>query len=90
MERRDTAFDRCHAFCLIVLSSSALQLGIARSLALVVNVISVLGPAFVFLAHQFVDRLAFSGPTLACIALFSVSAGVAIGLRTSEDLCGRS
>ncbi len=78
------------AFVLIVLPSFALQLGIALSPALAVNVIRALGPDLVFAAQQLDDRLTFSGPTLACIILFSVSPAVASGLRTSDELRGRS
>lgn len=78
------------AFVLIVLPSFSLQLGIARSGALAVNVIRALGPAFVFVAQQFDDRMTFSGLTLACICLFSISTVVASGLRTSDALRSRT
>ena len=58
------------AFVLIVLLSFGLPLGIARSPPLAVNGIRVLGPAFVFAAQEFDNRLLFSELTLACIALF--------------------
>ena len=48
--------------------------------------VGLLGPAFVFAAQQFDDRLMFSGPVLGCILLFSVSTVVASGLRASDEL----
>ena len=77
-------------FVLIVLPSFALQLEITRSPPLAVNIIRAHGPAFVFTAQEFENPLTFSGLNLVCIALLSVSAGVASGLRTSDGLRGRS
>lgn len=58
------------AFGLIVIPSYFLQLGIARTSPLAVNVIRSLGPIFVFAVQQFDGRLRFSGATLSCILAF--------------------
>jgi len=58
------------AFGLIVIPSLFLQLGIARTSPLTVNVIRALGPTFVFAAQQFDGRLQFSGATITCIFAF--------------------
>ncbi|MBG03382.1 MAG: hypothetical protein CMM59_04820 [Rhodospirillaceae bacterium] len=74
------------AFALIVIPSFSLQLGIARSSPLSVNVIRAMGPVFVFAAQQLDDRLSFSSATLLCILLFSISASAASGLRAHAEL----
>ncbi|MED6310005.1 MAG: hypothetical protein VX624_08915, partial [Pseudomonadota bacterium] len=71
---------------LIVIPSFSLQLGIARSSPLSVNVIRAMGPVFVFAAQQLDDRLSFSSATLICILLFSISASAASGLRAHAEL----
>ena len=58
------------AFGLIVIPSYSLQLGVARTSPLAVNVMRSLGPIFVFAAQQFDGRLRFSGATLSCILVF--------------------
>jgi drug/metabolite transporter (DMT)-like permease len=77
------------AFALIVIPSFSLQLGIARSTPLTVNVIRALGPVFVFAAQTFDDRLGFSGATLVCIAAFSLATMIASGLRTRREIADR-
>lgn len=62
------------AFALIVIPAYVIQLGIARTSPLAVNVIRALGPVSVFAFQQIDGRLQFSGATLACITLFCVSA----------------
>ena len=74
------------AFALIVIPSFSLQLGIARSSPLSVNVIRAMGPVFVFAAQQLDDRLSFSSATLICILLFSISASAASELRAHAEL----
>jgi hypothetical protein len=74
------------AFVLIALPSFFLEMGVARSSPLAVNVIRALGPAFVFAAQQLDGRLTFSGATLACIVAFSVFAGLASVLRATAEL----
>ena len=59
------------AFVLIVVPSFCLQLGVARTSPLAVNVMRALAPVCVFAVQQVDDRLHFSGPSLACIAAFS-------------------
>jgi drug/metabolite transporter (DMT)-like permease len=58
------------AFGLIVIPSYFLQLGVARTSPLAVNVMRSLGPIFVFAAQQFDGRLSVSGATLSCILAF--------------------
>lgn len=58
------------AFGLIVIPSYFLQLGIARTSPLTVNVMRSLGPIFVFAVQQLDGRLRFSGATLSCILAF--------------------
>ncbi|MDP6708269.1 MAG: hypothetical protein QF893_18145 [Alphaproteobacteria bacterium] len=58
------------AFALIVIPSFFLQLGIARTSPLAVNVIRSLGPIFVFAVQQLDGRIRFSAGTLACILAF--------------------
>jgi len=77
------------AFALIVIPSFFLQLGIARTSPLTVNVIRALGPAFVFAAQQFDGRLHFSGGTLACIlafVLFEILASTTRGWQEARGL----
>jgi len=62
------------AFGLIVIPSFFLQLGVARTSPLTVNVMRALGPIFVFAAQQFDGRLRFSGATLSCILAFTLFA----------------
>lgn len=62
------------AFALIVVPAYAIQLGIARTSPLAVNVIRALGPVSVFAFQQIDGRLHFSGPTLICVTAFCVSA----------------
>ena len=69
------------AFGLIVIPSFFLQLGIARTSPLTVNVMRALGPIFVFAAQQFDGRLRFSGATLACIIAFAFFAVLTSSLR---------
>ena len=74
------------AFLLIALPSFSLQLGIARTSPLAVNVVRALGPVFVFAIQQLDGRLAFSGATLACVALFVVSALWVFALRSRAEM----
>ena len=69
------------AFGLIVIPSFFLQLGIARTSPLTVNVMRALGPIFVFAAQQFDGRLRFSGATLACTIAFAFFAVLTSSLR---------
>jgi len=69
------------AFSLIVIPSYFLQLGIARTSPLAVNVMRSLGPIFVFAAQQFDGRLRFSGATLSCILAFVFFATLTSTLR---------
>ena len=69
------------AFGLIVIPSYFLQLGIARTSPLAVNVIRSLGPIFVFAVQQFDGRLRFSGATLSCILAFVFFATLSSTLR---------
>ncbi len=69
------------AFCLIVIPSYFLQLGIARTSPLTVNVMRALGPIFVFAVQQFDGRLRFSGATLSCTVAFMLFATLASVLR---------
>ena len=69
------------AFGLIVIPSYFLQLGIARTSPLAVNVIRSLGPIFVFAIQQFDGRLRFSGATLVCILAFVFFATLSSTLR---------
>lgn len=69
------------AFGLVVIPSYFLQLGVARTSPLAVNVIRSLGPIFVFSAQQFDGRLRFSGATLACILVFVFFATLTSTLR---------
>jgi drug/metabolite transporter (DMT)-like permease len=62
------------AFALIIVPAYVIQLGIARTSALAVNVIRALGPVSVFAFQQIDGRLHFSGPTLICVTAFCVSA----------------
>ena len=69
------------AFGLIVVPSYFLQLGVARTSPLAVNVMRSLGPIFVFAAQQFDGRLRFSGATLFCILVFVSFATLTSTLR---------
>jgi drug/metabolite transporter (DMT)-like permease len=69
------------AFGLIVIPSYFLQLGVARTSPLTVNVMRSLGPIFVFAAQQFDGRLRFSGATLSCILAFVFFASLTSMLR---------
>jgi len=74
------------AFVLIASPSFMLQLGIARTSPLGVNVIRALGPVFVFAIQQFDGRLTLSVATLVCVicyAIFAIGAGV---IRTSSEI----
>jgi drug/metabolite transporter (DMT)-like permease len=73
------------AFALIVIPSFFLQLGVARTSPLTVNVIRALGPTFVFAAQQFDGRLHFSGGTLACILAFVFFETIASMLRGWQE-----
>ena len=64
------------AFSLIVIPSFFLQLGVARTLPLTVNVVRALGPVFVFAVQQLDGRLHFSGATLSCIIAFTFFASL--------------
>lgn len=76
------------AFGLIVIPMYVLQLGVARSSALAVNVFRALGPVFVFAVQQLDGRLRFSGATLGCIAVFCVCAISASLLRGWSEARG--
>lgn len=69
------------AFFLVTVPSFMLQLGIARTSPLAVNVFRALAPVFVFLVQQLGGRLRFSGPTLGCIVAFCVCSILASLLR---------
>ena len=69
------------AFGLIVIPSYFLQLGVARTSPLAVNVFRSLGPVFVFAAQQVDGRIQFSGPTLICILAFVCFATLSGTLR---------
>jgi drug/metabolite transporter (DMT)-like permease len=69
------------AFGLIVIPSYFLQLGVARTSPLTVNVIRALGPVFVFAVQQLDGRLRFSGATLACILAFVCFTALTSALR---------
>ena len=60
------------ALLLVVLPSFAVQLGIALSAPLTVNLIRSLGPVFLFALQQFDGRLVSSGATLGCVILYAV------------------
>ena len=62
------------AFALIIVPAYVIQLGIARTSPLAVNVIRALGPVSVFAFQQIDGRLHFSGPTLICVTAFCVAA----------------
>jgi drug/metabolite transporter (DMT)-like permease len=62
------------ATALIVLPLFALQVGIARTAPLSAHVIRSLGPVCVFVLQQLDGRLAYSTPTLVCIAAYSACA----------------
>lgn len=69
------------AFGLIVIPNFFLQLGVARTSPLTVNVMRALGPIFVFAAQQFDGRLHFSGATLGCIVAFAFFASITGAVR---------
>jgi hypothetical protein len=74
------------AFALITIPSFTLQLGIARSSPLAVNVMRSLGPVSVFAVQRFDGRLRFSGATLICIIGFCIFAIGASVLRAWTEL----
>ena len=73
-------------FALIILPSHILQLGVARTNPLTVNVIRALGPVFVFAAQQLDGRLTFSGATMACVVAYCLFAVVASGVRAGGEV----
>lgn len=74
------------AFALITLPSYLLQIGIAHTSPLAVNVFRSLGPVFVFAVQQLDGRLRFSGATLACVAAFCGFATTSAALRTRSEI----
>ncbi len=74
------------AFGLIVIPSYFLQLGIARTSPLAVNIVRSLGPVFVFAAQQFDGRVRFSGATLVCILAFVFFAILSSALRAWAEV----
>jgi drug/metabolite transporter (DMT)-like permease len=73
------------AFALITIPSFMLQLGVARTSPLAVNVIRSLGPVFVFAVQQLDGRLRFSEATLLCVVGFCVFATGASLLRAWRE-----
>lgn len=74
------------AFALIAVPGFVLQLGIARTSPLAVNVIRSTAPLFVFAVQQFDGRLRFSGATLLCLVAFAMFASVAAVLRAWHEI----
>jgi hypothetical protein len=77
------------ALALVVVPSFMLQLGIARSSPLAVNIMRALGPVSVFAVQQFDGRLRFSGATLLCIIGYGVFAVAASVLRAWSEVSMR-
>jgi drug/metabolite transporter (DMT)-like permease len=76
------------AFALIIIPAYVIQLGIARTSPLAVNVVRALGPVSVFAFQQLDGRLQFSWPTFVCVAVFCVSAiGASVFRGWNEVRC---
>jgi drug/metabolite transporter (DMT)-like permease len=73
------------AFGLIAIPSFFLQLGIAATSPLTVNVMRALGPIFVFGAQQYDNRLELSGASLTCILAFAAFQSVTSLVRAWRE-----
>jgi len=81
------------ATVLMVLPTFALQAGIQRTRRLTAQVIRALGPVLVFGLEQIDHRVAYSGPTLACIlaySVFVVGANLAHGWRRGARITAQA